>query len=74
MANKGKPPKEGKLARQKAKAAQQQHSSSHGAGAMHGEDDIEHVPQAATAEPRRKVSPIKPAKEWSDIDLSSPQV
>ena len=69
-----KPAKEGKLARQKAKAATS-------AAPLHGSDDIEFVPAAALPQPPPKKAPAKAAdasppkagKEWDDIDLSSPQ-
>ncbi|BDA41803.1 Transmembrane protein 184B at N-terminal half [Coccomyxa sp. Obi] len=74
-----KPAKEGKLARQKAKAAA---SAPHSASALsHGQDDLEFVPPAALPQPQPKkgtgkatdASPPKGGKEWDDIDLSSPQ-
>lgn len=74
-----KPAKEGKLARQKAKAAA---VVPHGASALvHGQDDLEFVPAAALPQPLPKKAPAKAAdasppkagKEWDDIDLSSPQ-
>lgn len=56
--------------RQKAKAAQ---SPAAAALAPHSDADMEVVPSAAPAGGPSSSSGAKPAKEWSDIDLSSPQ-
>ena len=68
-----KPVKEGKLMRQKAKAAQ----SPTAAPLAPGSDaDMEVVPSAApgpAAGASSSAGKPKQAKEWSDIDLSSPQ-
>jgi len=75
-----KPAKEGKVARQKAKVAPS--APLGGASALsHADDDPEVVPAAALPQPPPKktagkpkdASPSKGAKEWDDIDLSSPQ-
>lgn len=76
-----KPAKEGKLARQKAKVAAASASMGGASALSHADDDLEVVPAAALPQPLPKktaskpgdASPSKGAKEWSDIDLSSPQ-
>ena len=68
-----KPAKEGKLMRQKATAAQ---SPAAAPLAPATEDDMEVVPSAAPLPgvgASSSAGKPKPAKEWSDIDLSSPQ-
>ena len=68
-----KPVKEGKLMRQKAKAAQ---SPAAAALAPGSDADMEVVPSAAPvpgAGASSSAGKPKQAKEWSDIDLSSPQ-
>lgn len=69
-----KPAKEGKLIRQKAKAVQNPAAA---ALAPHEEADMEVVPSAAPLPGKVPASSSfsgakpKPAKDWSDIDLSS---
>ena len=62
-----KPAREGKLHRQKAKAAE---SPAAAALSEHSDAHMEVVPSAL---PSSSGAKPKSAKEWSDIDLSSPQ-
>ncbi len=57
--------------RQKAKAAQ---SPAAAALAPHSDVDMEVVPSAAPGGRSSPAKGAKAAKEWSDIDLSSPQL